>query len=153
LTTQLASLQTTCCKCFFVFALLCLNLHDDIDVDDFVTELTLLKNISPSFVPYTFETVRGVSKALTPALRKIYRSAVRQPLLRLYLTVPMTNIVFCTGYLNYLTNKLSQEHLKHRTFLHIHKHLIDQVDLITIVQEFIAVNDRRSSFFGKKFVL
>jgi len=27
--------------------------------------------------------------------------------------------------------------------LHIHKHLIDQVDLITILREFIAVKDRR----------
>ena len=34
-------------------------------------------------------------------------------------------------------NKLDQEHLNHRMFLHILKHLIDQVDLITILQEFI----------------
>jgi len=32
---------------------------------------------------------------------------------------------------------------------HIQKHLIDQVDLINILQEFIAVNDRRINFFGK----
>jgi len=38
-------------------------------------------------------------------------------------------------------------------FLHIHKHLIDQVDLITILQKLIAVNDRCSNFFGKEFVL
>jgi len=43
--------------------------HDDIDIDALVTELKPLKNISSSFVPDTFETVRDVSKALTPALR------------------------------------------------------------------------------------
>jgi len=38
-------------------------------------------------------------------------------------------------------------------FLHIHKRLIDQVDLITILQELIAIYVRRSNLFGKKFVL
>jgi len=47
------------------------NLHDDIDVDGLVIELKLLKNLSTSFVLCTFETVRDVSKALTPALRRI----------------------------------------------------------------------------------
>ena len=37
--------------------------------------------------------------------------------------------------------------------LHIHKQLIDQVDLIALLQEFMAVNNRRCNFFGKKFVL
>jgi len=42
------------------------KLHDDIDVDTLVIELKLLKNISSSFVPDTFEieTVRDVGKAL-----------------------------------------------------------------------------------------
>ena len=52
---------------------------------------------------------------------------------------------------NYLTNKLNQEHLNHRMFLHIHKHLIDQVDLIAILQEFIAENDCRIKLFWKEF--
>jgi len=58
---------------------------DKIDADVLVTELKLLKNLSPSFVPDdTFETVRDVSKALSLALREIYRSTAR-----LYLTVPI----------------------------------------------------------------
>ena len=56
-----------------VFAFRYLKLHDDIVVDATATELKLLKNISSPFVPDTFETVRDVSKALTPALRAIYR--------------------------------------------------------------------------------
>jgi len=36
-------------------------------------------------------------------------------------------------------------------FLHIHKQLIDQVDLIAILQEFIAENDRRIKLFWKEF--
>jgi len=38
------------------------KLHDDIDINALVIEL--LKNISSSFVPDTFETVRDVGKAL-----------------------------------------------------------------------------------------
>ena len=53
---------------------------------------------------------------------------------------------------NYLTKKLNQEHLDHMVFFHIHKHLIDQVDLITMLQEFIAVNDRKINFFRTAFV-
>jgi len=91
LTTQLASVQTTFCKCVLFFAFRYLKLNDDIYVGAFVIELTcLLEDISSYFVPNTFETVRDVSKALTPAQRRIYRSAAR--LIRLYLTVPMTNI-------------------------------------------------------------
>ena len=51
---------------------------------------------------------------------------------------------------NYLTNKLNQAHLNHRIFLHIRKQFIDQVDLIAILQEFIAVNDRRITISCKE---
>jgi len=52
---------------------------------------------------------------------------------------------------NYLTNKLTQEYLNQRMILHIHKQLIDQVDLIAILQEFVAENDRRIKLFWKEF--
>ena len=57
--------------------------------DALVTELNLLKNISSRFVSDTFETVRDVSKALTPAVKRIHGSIAR--LLRLHLTVRMSN--------------------------------------------------------------
>jgi len=43
--------------------------------------------------------------------------------------------------------------MNHRMLLHVHKQLIDQVDLTAILQEFIQENDRRINFFGKNFVL
>jgi len=49
-----------------------------------------------------------------------------------------------------LRNVLNEERLNHRMFLHIHKHLVDPVNLITILQEFIAVNDRRINFIWKE---
>ena len=53
-------------------------MHDDIDVDALATELKPFKNISSSFVPDTFETVRDVSKALTPAPRHGHRKVFLQ---------------------------------------------------------------------------
>jgi len=38
---------------------------------------------------------------------------------------------------NYFTNKLNQKHLNHRMFLHVHKQLIDQVDVIATLLEFM----------------
>jgi len=138
---------------YLAFAFRYLKLHNDIDVAALVNELKLLKNILSSFAPDTFKIVRDVSKALIPALSGIYRSTAR-----LYLTVAMSNAAAersfsCLRRLkNHLTNKPNQEHLNHRLFLHIHKHLIDQADLIAMLQEFIEVNDRRINSFGKKFV-
>jgi len=56
-----------------VFAFWYLKVHDDINADSLVSELKPLKNMSSSFVPDTFETVRDISKALTPALRHGHR--------------------------------------------------------------------------------
>jgi len=72
------------------------------------------------------------------------------------LTVPTLNaterLFSCLRQLkNYLTNKLNQAHLNHKMFLHIHKQLIDQVDLVAILQKFIAENDRRIKLFWKEF--
>jgi len=38
-------------------------------------------------------------------------------------------------------------------FLHIHKQLIDQVDLMAVVQEFIAENDHRITLFWKELCI
>jgi len=51
-----------------VFAFWYIKLRDDMDVDALVTELKPLKDRSSSFSPDNFETVRNVSKALTPDL-------------------------------------------------------------------------------------
>jgi len=71
--------ETTNCDCIFlskqgrllhmlclVFTFRYLKVHDDIDVDALVTELQSLKNISSSFISDAFETVRDVSKPVTP---------------------------------------------------------------------------------------
>jgi len=59
-----------CLVCAFRY----LKLHDDIDVDALEIEPKLLKNIALSFVLDTFETICDVSKALTSALKGIYRT-------------------------------------------------------------------------------
>ena len=56
-----------------VFAFWYVKVCDDMDVDALVIELKPLKDISLSFAPDTFETVRDVSKAITPTLTHGHR--------------------------------------------------------------------------------
>lgn len=56
----------------------------------------------------------------------------------------------CLMQLKNNLNRLTQEHLNYKMFLHIHKDLIDQVDLASVYKKFITVNDRRIQFFSKE---
>jgi len=58
-------------------------------------------------------------------------------------------IVFVPSTAEKLLDKLNQARMNHRYFLLIHKHVANQVDLITILQDFKVVNDHRIQFFGK----
>ena len=119
-------------------------------------ELKLLKNIASASMQESFITLSDLSKVLIPVMRGIYKNVSK--LIQLYMTIPVSNATTersfsCLRRLkSYLRNRLTQEHLNHRMFLHIHKDLIDQVDLASLCQEFITVNDRRINFLGKKFV-
>ena len=80
-----------------------------------------------------------VSKTLTPGLRELV--GVMYDCYSCTWRVPMSNATAersfsCLRQLkNHLTNKLNQEYLDRMVFLHIHKYKIDQVDVITILQE------------------
>ena len=130
------------------------KLEDDIDLPTLQSELKLLKNIQ-RFPPGT--SLRDLCKALTPVMCGIYTNVAR--LLRLYLTVLMSNAsaersFSCLRRLkSYRRNRLTHEHLNHRAFLHVHKDLTDQVELISVCQDFVLSNDRRINYFGKKFIV
>ena len=90
-------------------------------------------------------------------MKGIYKNVSK--LTQLYVTIPMSNATAeksfsCLRQLkNYLRNRLTQEHLNHRMFLHIHKDLIDQLDFASVHQEFITINNCRIIiiifFFGE----
>ena len=64
------------------------------------------------------------------SIGKVMFSEVHQ-LIRLYLTVPMT-----------------QERLNHVIMLHAHKNRTDEIELTEIAKEFVSFNERSVGFFG-----
>ena len=90
-------------------------------------------------------------------MRNIYKNVSR--LIQLYMTIPISNATAersfsCLRRLkNFLTYRLTQEHLNHRMFLHVHKDGLDRLDLLAICQQFIVANDRRINYFRKLFVV
>ena len=76
-------------------------------------------------------------------------------LLRLYLTVPLSNASAERSFSalrrvkTYLRSRITQEHLNPHLMLHVHKILTDAIDLHDIARDFINVNERRLGFLGK----
>ncbi|XP_064417257.1 zinc finger MYM-type protein 1-like [Latimeria chalumnae] len=76
-------------------------------------------------------------------------------LLRLYLTVPMSNATAERSFSclrrmkTYLRSSMTEKRLNHLLFLHIHKHLTDSMDLKNVMHNFCFTSARRSQYFGK----
>ena len=75
-------------------------------------------------------------------------------LLRIYLTVPTASATAERSFSalrrlkNYLRTTMIQKRLNHLIVMHIHKERTDQLDLSSIANEFVSVNERRKSYFG-----
>ena len=48
----------------------------------------------------------------------------------------------------YLRSTMTQQRLNHLTVLHIHKDLTDELNIISLANEFVAKCEHRSSIFG-----
>ncbi|KAL3062066.1 hypothetical protein OYC64_010060 [Pagothenia borchgrevinki] len=76
-------------------------------------------------------------------------------LLRLYLTVPMSNATAERSFSSlrqlktFLRSTMSECHLNHLLFLHIHKDLTDGLDLRKVLRSFCFASERREVYFGK----
>ena len=76
-------------------------------------------------------------------------------LLKTALTIPVTSATAertfsCLRRLKtFLRSSMTQTRLNHLMLLHIHKERTDSLDLVHVLKEFISVNERRISYFGK----
>ncbi|KAL3048030.1 hypothetical protein OYC64_006752 [Pagothenia borchgrevinki] len=76
-------------------------------------------------------------------------------LLRLYLTVPMSNATAERSFSSlrrlktFLRSTMSERRLNHLLFLHIHKDLTDGLDLRKVLRSFCFASERREVYFGK----
>ena len=75
-------------------------------------------------------------------------------LLKLLLVMPATNAISEHSFSaprrvkSYLRSTMSQDRLTHLMVLHIHKELTDNLDLITIANDFVAGDTHRLTVFG-----
>jgi len=98
------------------------------------------------FCTWCFRKARWCQQSSHPCSKGNLREYCTTVTVGTTVTVPMSNAAkerwfSCLRRLrNYLTNKPNQENVNRRMFLRNDKHLIDQVDLVTILQEFTAVN-------------
>ena len=76
-------------------------------------------------------------------------------LARLILVMPATNAVSERSFsalrrmLTYLRNTMKQDRLNHVMVLHLHKEILDNLDLVAVANEFVQGSEHRLKTFGK----
>ena len=128
----------------------------DVDFIQLQRELSLL----PASFKATFPHVKKVTSIDTIIdfmnhvnMKQTY--AQFHLILRLYLTIPMSNATSERAFStlrrvkNYLRTSLTQKHLNHHVMLHAHKNRLDSLDLGKIRRHFVETNEGRLNSFGK----
>lgn len=117
-----------------------------------------LRNLGTSFSNERRTTTISLSECLqylrrlSPAEKSFYSEVVR--LARLILVMPATNAVSerCFSAMRrlktYLRSTMQQSRLNHVMLLHIHKELLDQLNLVDIGNEFVRESEHRARVFG-----
>ena len=79
-------------------------------------------------------------------------------LLQLILIMPATNATSERSFStlrqlkNYLRTTMAQERLNHLMIMHVHKERTDKLDLKSVLNDFVAGSEHRSSIFAKYFI-
>lgn len=91
-------------------------------------------------------------KSLTPSQIELLSQVCKA--FKLLLVMPATNAVSERSFsvlrrvISYLWSTMTQQRFNHLMVLHIHKDLTDELDIVTLANEFVALHEHRSSIFG-----
>lgn len=128
----------------------------DFDFPRLERHLSVLTDIIKQALPEVKEvtSIRTVCSAM--ASSNNYKSTFSEVhrLLRLYLTVPLTSATSERAFstlrrlLTYLRSSMTEKRLNNCALLHIHKDLVDSIDLVAIAKGFTSLNDERRHYFG-----
>lgn len=105
----------------------------------FVNKVTSIRNITAAM---------NANPSYKVVLSEIYK------LLRLYLTIPVTSATSERTFsvlkrlLVYLRSTMTEKRLNNCLLVHIHKDIIDELNLKEIAVEFVSTNDERRKHFG-----
>ncbi|KAI8511315.1 zinc finger, MYM-type [Branchiostoma belcheri] len=127
----------------------------DIDSAKLTRHLSMLPDLIEQALPDVRKvtSIRTVCSVMATGSHRTTFSETHK-LLRLYLTVPITSATSERAFsslkrlLTYLRSSMTEQRLNNCLMLHIHKDLVDTMDLTPIASTFVSFNDGRSRYFG-----
>ncbi len=127
----------------------------DLDLPWLKRHLTVLPDIVSQALPLVkrVTTIRTVCTAMLSGTHRSTFDEVHK-LLRLYLTVPITSATSERAFstlkrlLTYLRSSMTEQRLNNCALLHIHKEILDEMDLQPIAAAFSSANNERLRYFG-----
>ena len=136
-------------------AVACSVFAKDLDMAKLARHLAVLPDIVHQALPDVKEvtTIRTVCSAMSFSTHRSTFNEVHK-LLRLYLTVPITSSTSERAFstlkrlLTYLRSSMTEQRLNNCALIHIHKDIVDNMDLLPIALAFTTANDDRLRYFG-----
>ena len=126
---------------------------NDIEILNFESQLSILKTLLSNGTYSCFRDIYSAFQALTPA-SKCLLSEVKV-LLKLILVNPATDAVgersFSTArrIKTWLRSSMNQCRFNNLAVLTVHKERTDTIDLLSVANEFTALNENRQRHFGR----
>ena len=127
---------------------------EDVNVLQLQKQLPLLVDVIKHGTPLDKKviTIRTVCEAMNA--QSVYKTEVHK-LLQLYLTIPISlstaerTFSALKHVLTYLQrSSMSQKRLNNCVLAHVHKNMLDGLDIVDIAREFIMVNGEQIKYFG-----
>ena len=126
----------------------------DLDGSSLSTQLEVFSTTckTKSQEVYRLSDMVKLFKSLTPSQIELMSQVCKA--FKLLLVMPATNAVSEHSFSalrrvkSYLRSTMTQQRLNHLMVLHIHKDLTDELDIVTLANEFVALREHRSSIFG-----
>ncbi len=129
----------------------------DFSLPIFRCHLTTFTSTFTSDGSITLNDVIAFLRSLSPAQQNLMSSVIT--LAKLILVMPATNASSERSFSalrrvkNYLRSTMTQSRLNHLMLLHIHKEQSDQLNLVSIANQFVQGSEHRQSLFGRFTVM
>ncbi|XP_078613923.1 zinc finger MYM-type protein 1-like [Branchiostoma floridae x Branchiostoma japonicum] len=129
---------------------------NDLDQRKLTIHLSMLPDIVKQELPDVKKvtSIRTICSAMSAGSHRTTFSQTHK-LLRLYLTIPITSSTSERAFsslkrlLTYLRSSMTEQRLNNCMLLHVHKDIVDTMDLNAIVTDFVSLNEERMRYFGK----
>ena len=127
----------------------------DFDIPRLKRHLAMLNDIIHQALPEV-KRITSTRTVCSAMLLSNYRSTFTEihKLLRLYLTVPITSATSERAFstlrrvFTNLRSTMTEKRLNNCVLFHVHKDIVDELDLVPIARSFVSLNEERIRHFG-----